>query len=170
SDGNCGFRSLAAAIRENEENWILVKLAMRASPCSPSYWFLSPNCAQLAANTFSVPITIFDELNGQSMLFFPLDAPLRHRKNLIILHLINGNHIVYIDMKNYAKVSWPMVNSQHIPICRRYGLSNNSPDIRKLRAFKPKAALLENVKPREEEVEEKINQKIENGKLTHKQE
>ncbi|CAG8696222.1 9556_t:CDS:2, partial [Racocetra fulgida] len=28
SDGNCGFLSLAVAIRGNEENWILVKLAM----------------------------------------------------------------------------------------------------------------------------------------------
>ncbi|CAG8782696.1 8554_t:CDS:2, partial [Racocetra persica] len=93
SDGNCGFRSLAVAIRENEENWILVKLAMsgqltrrmeiykdwlgyntdlisqilecRASLCSPSLWFLSPDCAQLAADTFSVPIAIFDELNRQ---------------------------------------------------------------------------------------------------------
>ncbi|CAG8580980.1 4346_t:CDS:2, partial [Cetraspora pellucida] len=93
SDGNCGFRSLAVAIRGNEENWILVKLAMsgqltkrmeiyknwlgydtdllnqilrcRASPCSPSLWFLSPDCAQLAADTFSVPIAIFNEQNGQ---------------------------------------------------------------------------------------------------------
>ncbi|CAG8840161.1 6420_t:CDS:2, partial [Gigaspora margarita] len=87
SDGNCGFRSLAVAIRENKESWILVKLAMRgqltkhieiyrnwlgyytnllnqilecrASLCPPSHWFLSSDCAQLAADTFSVPITIF---------------------------------------------------------------------------------------------------------------
>ncbi|CAG8747503.1 8934_t:CDS:2, partial [Cetraspora pellucida] len=82
SDGNCGFRSLAFAIRGNEKNWILVKLAMnsqltkclevykswlgyntdllsqileyRTSPCPPSFWFLFPDCAQLAADTFSV--------------------------------------------------------------------------------------------------------------------
>ncbi|CAG8799692.1 21877_t:CDS:1, partial [Gigaspora rosea] len=69
SDGNCRFCSLAIAIRENEENWNLVKLAMngqltkcieiyrnwlgydtdlpnqilecRASSCPPSHWFLS---------------------------------------------------------------------------------------------------------------------------------
>ncbi|CAG8785416.1 30737_t:CDS:2, partial [Gigaspora margarita] len=128
SDRNCGFRALAVAIRGNEENWSLVKLAMnshlnkrmevyekwlgyntdllkqilesRASPCSSSLWFLSPNCAQLTANTFSVSIAIFNEDN-------------------------KNNHIVYVGMKNYAKVNWPMVNLQYIPICRRYGLENH---------------------------------------------
>ncbi|CAG8728083.1 20039_t:CDS:2, partial [Racocetra fulgida] len=75
------IEALAIAIRGNEENWNLVKLAMnsqlnkrievykdwlgydidllkwilesRASPCISSLWFLSPNCAQLAADTFS---------------------------------------------------------------------------------------------------------------------
>ncbi|CAG8837144.1 12919_t:CDS:2, partial [Gigaspora margarita] len=102
SDGNCGFCSLAVAIRENEKNWILVKLAMRGQLTKRMEIYRNW-LGYLAANTFSVPITIFDELNEQSMLFFPLDTPLRHRKNLIILHLINGNHIVYIDMKNYMR-------------------------------------------------------------------
>ncbi|CAG8708404.1 9258_t:CDS:2, partial [Racocetra fulgida] len=91
SNGNCGFRALAVAIRGNEENWNLVKLVMNSqlnkhievyrnwsgyniellkqilefwkSPCSPSFWFLSPDCTQLAADTFSVPIAIFDTDN-----------------------------------------------------------------------------------------------------------
>ncbi|CAG8772289.1 10808_t:CDS:10, partial [Gigaspora margarita] len=89
SDGNCGFRALAIAIRGNKENWDLIKLVMngqlnkrmevyrdwlgydinllkrilesRYLSCQPSLWFLSPDCAQLAANTFSVPIAIFEE-------------------------------------------------------------------------------------------------------------
>ncbi|CAG8772197.1 18548_t:CDS:1, partial [Racocetra fulgida] len=93
SDGNCGFRALAIAIRGNEENWDLIKLVMngqlnkrmevyrdwlgydidllkqilesRDSPCQSSLWFLSPDCAQLAANTFSVPIAIFEERDEQ---------------------------------------------------------------------------------------------------------
>ncbi|CAG8803969.1 8517_t:CDS:2, partial [Cetraspora pellucida] len=124
SDGNCGFHALVFAIRGNEENWDLIKLAMnnqlnkrmeiykdwlgyniellkqilesRASPCEPSLWFLSPDCAQLAANTFSVPIAIFDERNEQSMMFFPLETPPVHRRNPIILHFINENHIIYV--------------------------------------------------------------------------
>ncbi|RIB16178.1 hypothetical protein C2G38_2038789 [Gigaspora rosea] len=153
SDGNCGFRALAFAIRGNEENWDLIKLAMnnqlnkrieiykdwlgynvellkqilesRASPCEPSLWFLSPDCAQLAASTFSVPIAIFDERNEQSMLFFPLETPPVHRRNPIILHFINGNHIIYVGMKSYTKVNWPVVNVQHATICRKYGLEDH---------------------------------------------
>ncbi|RIB18843.1 hypothetical protein C2G38_2183489 [Gigaspora rosea] len=34
SDGNCGFRSLAVAIRGKEKNWTLVQLAMNVSPRS----------------------------------------------------------------------------------------------------------------------------------------
>ncbi|CAG8761552.1 8170_t:CDS:2, partial [Racocetra persica] len=40
-------------------------LESRASPCTSSLWFLSPNCAQLAADTFSVLIAIFDEKDEQ---------------------------------------------------------------------------------------------------------
>ncbi|CAG8466614.1 15818_t:CDS:2, partial [Racocetra persica] len=93
SNSNCEFRSLAFAIKGNEKNWIFVKLAMnsqltkcmevyknwlgyntnllsqilgyRALPCLPSFWFLFLDCAQLAADIFSVSITIFDKLNGQ---------------------------------------------------------------------------------------------------------
>ncbi|CAG8835918.1 15021_t:CDS:2, partial [Racocetra persica] len=111
SDGNCGFRAFAIAIRGNEENWNLVKLAMngqlnkhievykdwlgydinllkrilesRASPCTSSLWFLLPDCAQLAADTFSVPIAIFDEKDEQCAMFFPLESAPIHRKNPI---------------------------------------------------------------------------------------
>ncbi|CAG8688595.1 20033_t:CDS:1, partial [Racocetra fulgida] len=98
SDDNCEFRALAIAIRGNEENWNLVKLAMngqlnkhmkvykdwlgyeidllrrilesQASLCSSSLWFLSPDCIQLAVDTFSVPIVIFDEKDEQCTMFF----------------------------------------------------------------------------------------------------
>ncbi|CAG8524905.1 8270_t:CDS:2 [Cetraspora pellucida] len=119
SDGNCGFRALAFAIRGNEENW-----KSQASPCLPSLWFLSPDCAQLAADTFSVPIAIFDEDNEKCAMFYPLESAPILRKTLIILHFVNSNHIVYVGMKSYAKVNWPMVNLEHIPICHRYGLED----------------------------------------------
>ncbi|CAG8601231.1 6273_t:CDS:10 [Cetraspora pellucida] len=60
--------SSRVAIRGNEENWIFVKLAMSASPCSSSLWFLSSNCAQLTADIFSVPIAIFNKQNEQKKL------------------------------------------------------------------------------------------------------
>ncbi|CAG8467017.1 10809_t:CDS:2, partial [Cetraspora pellucida] len=66
SDRNCGFRALACM--EVYQNWLgynvdLLKqiLESQALSCSSSLWFLSPDCAQLAADTFSVPIAIFDE-------------------------------------------------------------------------------------------------------------
>ncbi|CAG8626769.1 3115_t:CDS:2 [Gigaspora rosea] len=64
SDSNCGFRALAIAIQRNKENWNFVKLTINKSWASPylsSLWFLSPNCAQLAVDAFTVPIAIFDE-------------------------------------------------------------------------------------------------------------
>ncbi|CAG8830884.1 20610_t:CDS:2, partial [Gigaspora margarita] len=131
SDDNCGFRALAIAIRGNKENWVLVKLAMngqlnkrmeiykdwlgyninslkrilesRASPCSSSLWFLSPDCAQLAADTFLVPIAIFDEKDEQCSMFFPLESAPIYRRNPIILHFVNSNHVIYVGMKSYAK-------------------------------------------------------------------
>ncbi|CAG8761212.1 28101_t:CDS:2, partial [Racocetra persica] len=86
NDGNCGFHVLAIAIRGNEENWNLIKLAMsnqlnkrieiykdwlgyninllkqilefQALSCYRLFWFLSPDCTQLAA-TLSLFLLLF---------------------------------------------------------------------------------------------------------------
>ncbi|CAG8733719.1 42822_t:CDS:1 [Gigaspora margarita] len=98
NDKNCEFRALAIAIRGNEENWSLIKLAMNGHLnkhmevykkwlgyntnllkqileswvllCSSSFWFLLSDCIQLAANTFSVSIAIFDKNNEKCAMFF----------------------------------------------------------------------------------------------------
>ncbi|CAG8632669.1 19617_t:CDS:2, partial [Cetraspora pellucida] len=133
SNSNCGFHALAIAITENEKNCYLVKLAINNQlnkhmkiykdwlgyninllkqilefqelPYPSLLWFLSPDCAQLATNTFSVSIAIFNEKDEQCTMFFLLESVPIHGRNPIILHFINGNHIVYVNMKNYAKVN-----------------------------------------------------------------
>ncbi|CAG8839983.1 6797_t:CDS:1, partial [Gigaspora margarita] len=48
-----------------------------------SLWFLSPDCAQLAADTFTVPIAIIDETDEQCTIFVPLESAPIHRRNPI---------------------------------------------------------------------------------------
>ncbi|CAG8536495.1 6761_t:CDS:2 [Scutellospora calospora] len=106
SDSNCGFRAFAVAIIVNEEKWALVKLAISNQLKKRIEIYQD----WLAADTFTLPIAIFNETNRQSMLFFLLEVPPIHRKTPIILHFINSNHIIYVSLKTYEKVNWPMIN------------------------------------------------------------
>ncbi|CAG8844604.1 25742_t:CDS:2, partial [Racocetra persica] len=62
SDSNCRFWALAIAIQRNEKNWNLVKLAINSQLNKRieiyKDWL---DYAQLAVNTFSVPIAVFDK-------------------------------------------------------------------------------------------------------------
>ncbi|CAG8835229.1 27048_t:CDS:2, partial [Gigaspora margarita] len=81
SDKNCGFRALAVAIRGNEENWSLVKLAMNG---------------HLNKHIEFMKNAIFDEDNEKCAMFFSLESAPILRRNPIILHFVNSNHIVYV--------------------------------------------------------------------------
>ncbi|CAG8837895.1 39115_t:CDS:2 [Gigaspora margarita] len=97
-DGNCGFRSLAIAIFRNEECWRKIKAKMKShfdeqndlykklgydvnrldevlsymesGNALHKYWFYSPECAQLASDTFSVPVIV---LAAENYSFMPLN-------------------------------------------------------------------------------------------------
>jgi uncharacterized membrane protein (DUF106 family) len=80
SDGNCGFRSLAQAIHGDQHRWKEVKTVMKEVldkklkhyEATLQYnipklqqilekdgeWFLTPDCSQLAADAFKVPIAV----------------------------------------------------------------------------------------------------------------
>ncbi|RUP45418.1 hypothetical protein BC936DRAFT_148210 [Jimgerdemannia flammicorona] len=147
-DGNCGFRSLAIAIRGDEEDWSHVKTAMRAqfekrdklyrdwlcyemdrirrilactrSPCPKNRWFLLPDCAQIAADTFRAPVVA---LCGETRtLFLPIEKKLDATMNMIVLQWVNGNHIVLVELKRDARISLPILNPQHEPMCKLHGL------------------------------------------------
>jgi len=151
-DGNCGFRSLAIAIRGDEEKWWMVKLAMKShlakcrnvyeewlgydisllldilecklSPCSSKYWFMVPDCAQLAADTFRVPVAMMGAREELCSLFLPLLSPPAARRDPIILHWVNDNHLMHVAVKSGAIIHWPSLNPQHKPICDLYELED----------------------------------------------
>ncbi|KAI9467987.1 hypothetical protein BDB00DRAFT_864246, partial [Zychaea mexicana] len=89
-DGNCGFRALAVELYNTEKRYIDVKTKMLDQYLSnantlyryydkgrllkvldpySSEWFVSPECSQIAADTFETPIVID---GAQSHIFFPL--------------------------------------------------------------------------------------------------
>ncbi|KAI9494469.1 hypothetical protein BDB00DRAFT_818174, partial [Zychaea mexicana] len=89
-DGNCGFRALAVELYNTEERYIDVKTKMLDQYLSnantlyqyydkgrllkvldpySSEWFVSPECSQIAADTFETPIVID---GAQSHIFFYL--------------------------------------------------------------------------------------------------
>ncbi|KAG0166723.1 hypothetical protein DFQ29_000877 [Apophysomyces sp. BC1021] len=139
SDGNCGFRALSMAILGQEDKWPMVKLAMcnrfrenisayqrgfaydpeivlnilecQSSPCPQDSWFLVPDCAQLAADTFNVPIAIYTGTGKNSQLFLPVGLPLRSTASVIILQFINDNHIICVNLKHGVfDFPWPSIN------------------------------------------------------------
>ncbi|KAI9488285.1 hypothetical protein BDB00DRAFT_848887, partial [Zychaea mexicana] len=67
-DGNCGFRALAVELYNTEERYVDGRLLKVLDPYS-SEWFVSPECSQVAADTFETPIVID---GAQSHIFFPL--------------------------------------------------------------------------------------------------
>lgn len=102
-DGNCEFRALAKSIKNDQEQWKLIKLAMcnrlrthldlyqralsydtaallkifecQDSPCSPEHWFIVPDCAQIAADTFNTPIAVYSGTGSNPQTFLPLGMP-----------------------------------------------------------------------------------------------
>ncbi|CAG8779122.1 16716_t:CDS:1, partial [Cetraspora pellucida] len=87
SDSHYGFRSLAIAFFKDEKRWQNVKVTIKGQltkkkqlynnilgyninqlivvlsyiepVCLQEFWFYSPECAQLASNTFNMPVVVF---------------------------------------------------------------------------------------------------------------
>ena len=154
SDGNCGFRALAVALVGDEERWRCVKLSMlrhlkmrnqlyqdwigydvvnlrrilenMTSPCLEDHWFLSPDCCQLAADTFNIPVAHYDAINSSNdTLYLPSETQPGRRCYPIILCLVHNNHYVNVECIADSQVKWPRFNIQHKPICCLHGLQNS---------------------------------------------
>ncbi|CAG8702157.1 2699_t:CDS:2 [Dentiscutata erythropus] len=124
-DGHCGFQSLAVAIFQEEGKWQDVKIAMKSQltkqqyiyGCSREYWFYVPECAQLASDTFNIPIAAFSEDSTSSLFFLPFDKKPGSRKKPIILHWHGKDHVVLVKFKQHRDIQVPHLNPQYIPIC-----------------------------------------------------
>jgi hypothetical protein len=91
-------------------------LESTASPCSKEYWFASPDCCQLAADTFGVPIVHCDATNdSHDYLFFPMELPPpARRKNPIILCLLNNDHYVTVECNVDFNMKWPRISPHRL--------------------------------------------------------
>lgn len=82
------------------------------------YWFISPACAQLAADTYQVPLAVFVEKTYGDMnnfTYLPLlsqDLTAVSNKNLskspLLLQRVNQNHWVTLIMRRALKMVWPL--------------------------------------------------------------
>lgn len=89
-----------------DTNHLLELLRHRASPYSPDYWFLVPDCAQLLADMLSVPVAVYTGTGRNSQLFLPIEKEPSPIIAPIVLQLINNNYFVLISVKRH-NFPWP---------------------------------------------------------------
>ena len=80
-------------------------------------WFRTPECAQVVADTYGVPVVVFPNVasNGEAVSFLPLEMPLQTRSkppSPFVLQNISGSHWVCLKFKHTCK-SWPTVLSSY---------------------------------------------------------
>jgi hypothetical protein len=145
-DGNCGFRSLAQALKGDEElygdikdqmlerlnaqkEWYLengvfidedikkmTELLPKRGLVSSQHWFYTPDCCQLAADTFLHPIH-FHTSSG-AMLYLPLTSLSYFKNNPIALHL-QASHITLIKYRQRSQVPHPPIYPIYENVCKR---------------------------------------------------
>jgi len=151
SDGHCGFRALAHAIYQDESKYLVVKRQMmmhfRGSEdfytrhlsydrdmmfsilsdesvfCPSSKWFCIPECAQLAADTFSKATSFIAADN--SCMYVPLGVSLS--SDMPIGLILRDLHFLHATFNGDPKtIPWPQINFQHKPICNKLNLIDYS--------------------------------------------
>ncbi|KAI9248018.1 hypothetical protein BDA99DRAFT_542744 [Phascolomyces articulosus] len=97
-----------------------LKLRTRSSAgCGIQYWFDSAVDAQIAANTFKIPIAIYAE-HDQSLLYLPYDLP-DGQPQPQIMHFVNGNHFQTIKTKRYPTMICPPVQARSMTVWESRG-------------------------------------------------
>lgn len=82
------------------------------------YWFMVPECAQLAACTFGRPIASYD-LRHEPQTYLPIlppakiDPPPGERPLPLLLYFVSGCHFITLQLKRSIKIVWPIVNTNH---------------------------------------------------------
>lgn len=99
------------------------------------YWFNSPDCAQLAADTYQAPLAVFSEKQhgNYGTTFLPLlnesktVIPKKHRrKTPLLLQRVDQNHWVTLIMRKAIKMTWPLpMLSMYQEACKSMGLEAN---------------------------------------------
>ncbi|KAI8335265.1 hypothetical protein EDC96DRAFT_568527 [Choanephora cucurbitarum] len=77
------------------------------------FWFLAPECAQIAACTFGVPVAVYDSDNGNltflSVLnrFNSANFKTGPKPLPLMMHFVNKNHWITLKTKRSIKMTWP---------------------------------------------------------------
>lgn len=104
-----------------------------------AFWF-NADCIQVAADAFSVPIAVYSDegycrvhdgdgsqrvRTREPILYLPYKKPAKtHRPIPLILHHVNGNHWVSVNLKRPKKMSWLVANRFHYDACEQLGIDN----------------------------------------------
>ena len=135
-DGNCGFRAIAFGLYANENRYVEVKEAMLAQflrmTGKPDYeefptdrvlkvlnpadneWFLYPYCAQIAADTFNLPIAFY---GIQTHILFPYRTiPAFARQTRPMVLQLSEYHIILIKIKEDTTIHWPEVHPLRVGV------------------------------------------------------
>lgn len=107
-------------------------------PCLPKYWFYTPCCVQLAADTFQIPISVYPDIDesvnrnnnsGPPLLYVPFSGPKPKQEPLpLLMQFVSGNHWSTLRMNKSIKMDWPVIENFVIEACRKMGQTQ---DLRK---------------------------------------
>ncbi|OAD73333.1 hypothetical protein PHYBLDRAFT_65941 [Phycomyces blakesleeanus NRRL 1555(-)] len=93
-----------------------------------SMWFNTPDCAQLAADTYTRPVCVYsDSPNTPSTTFLSFALPnnkTKQRQPLIFNH-VNSNHWTTVDLSRNISRKWPTVPELFFLGCSRNKIDDN---------------------------------------------
>ncbi|SAL99344.1 hypothetical protein [Absidia glauca] len=150
-DGNCGFRRIAKGLFDDQDKHNQVKQTMldtlmdrqdfylahnlfdfddlkaivsyhEAGFVPSTFWFNTIDCAQLAADSFRMPIEIHSDLG--STLYLPLSNTTYQSYKPLVLQL-HASHFYLVTMKA-GKRNFPNVYCVYSPTCTKTGIPDQA--------------------------------------------
>lgn len=108
------------------------EIFVRGVTAPREYYFSSPDCAQLAADTFLRPIAVFlsESVKEDPATFFPLitykneEYILKEKPQPLIIQHVNGNHWITLSMRRARKMTWPLPSPVRERVYDSLGVKN----------------------------------------------
>jgi hypothetical protein len=120
---------LLLGVEDHQANNVRLMLQATEIPCQPAFWFSVPDCAQIAADTFSVPVAIYGE---QSNSYVPLLKPISGP--LVVLRLAK-HHFNYVKVDPEQRFSLPPLTHMHEVVCKKQGLVEGLKNVEVMREW-----------------------------------
>lgn len=99
--------------------------------CSMDYWFLAPECAQLAACTFNRPVSVY--FAQDAITFLPVFPQEKMKVSVapLMMHIVTTrggdkpNHWVTMKLRRSIKLKWPAIDAYHQGVMSALGKPND---------------------------------------------